>query len=110
MSASIPSLFSVAGRIALITGGSSGLGLMIAKGLVTNGCKVYITALSSDPIDEVVSELNKLGKESGNGGSAIGYIFSHIILFALFQHILPLHASCFPHPPISTQRPHHEIN
>ncbi|GAB7354551.1 hypothetical protein MBLNU459_g5007t1 [Dothideomycetes sp. NU459] len=67
----IPSLFDVAGRVALVTGGSSGIGLMIAKGLIRNGAKVYITALSSDPIQEAVAELNALGKASG--GSADGF-------------------------------------
>jgi len=67
----IGNLFSVKGRVALVTGGSSGVGLMIAKGLVTNGTKVYVTALPTDPIEEKVAELNALGKESG--GIAIGF-------------------------------------
>jgi hypothetical protein len=41
------------------------------KGLVSNGAKVYLVALPSDPITEVVNELNGLGRESG--GSAEGY-------------------------------------
>ncbi|KAL1305010.1 hypothetical protein AAFC00_003911 [Neodothiora populina] len=67
----IGSLFDVSGRVALVTGGSSGIGLMIAKGLVRNGVRVYITALESDPISDVVDELNKLGE--GRGGSAEGF-------------------------------------
>ncbi|KAK1623799.1 putative short-chain dehydrogenase [Colletotrichum phormii] len=66
----ITRLFSVKGYVAVVTGGSSGLGLMICKGLVTNGAKVYVVALPSDPIEEAVEELNELGKASG--GSAIG--------------------------------------
>ncbi|KAJ5088967.1 hypothetical protein N7532_007651 [Penicillium argentinense] len=64
-------LFEVKGRVAVVTGGSSGIGLMISKGLVSNGAKVYLVALSSDPIEEVVHELNELGREAG--GSAEGY-------------------------------------
>ncbi|KAK2777133.1 hypothetical protein FQN52_003220 [Onygenales sp. PD_12] len=64
-------LFNVKGRTALVTGGSSGLGLMICKGLVTNGARVFLAALPSDPIEEVVRELNELGRESG--GSAEGF-------------------------------------
>ncbi|KAH7346811.1 putative short-chain dehydrogenase [Rhexocercosporidium sp. MPI-PUGE-AT-0058] len=70
-STEINTLFSVKGRVALITGGTSGIGLMIAKGLVTNGAKVYVCGLESDPISEVERELNDLGK--GAGGSAIGF-------------------------------------
>lgn len=41
---------------------------------MTNGVKVYVCGLESDPISEVENELNELGKE--RGGSAIGYISS----------------------------------
>jgi hypothetical protein len=40
------------------------------QGLVSNGAKVYVTALPSDDIDDVVGELNQAGKASG--GTAIG--------------------------------------
>ncbi|KAL5044564.1 hypothetical protein BDW71DRAFT_198882 [Aspergillus fruticulosus] len=63
------------GRVAVVTGGSSGIGLMVSKGLVTNGAKVYVVALPTDPIEETVSELNALGStaSSSSGGSAQGY-------------------------------------
>ncbi|KAH7397611.1 short-chain dehydrogenase [Cadophora sp. MPI-SDFR-AT-0126] len=70
-STEINTLFSVKGRVALVTGGTSGIGLMIAKGLVTNGAKVYVCGLESDPISEVEEELNGLGNASG--GSAVGF-------------------------------------
>ncbi|KAG4435627.1 hypothetical protein IFR05_008902 [Cadophora sp. M221] len=70
-STEINTLFSVKGRVALVTGGTSGIGLMIAKGLVTNGAKVYVCGLESDPISLVEDELNELGKASG--GSANGF-------------------------------------
>ncbi|TVY85226.1 Rhamnolipids biosynthesis 3-oxoacyl-[acyl-carrier-protein] reductase [Lachnellula suecica] len=69
-SAEVNSLFSVKGRKALVTGGTSGIGLMISKGLVTNGAKVYVCGLESDPIKEVEATLNDLGNTSG--GSAVG--------------------------------------
>ncbi|KAJ5902771.1 hypothetical protein N7495_003299 [Penicillium taxi] len=64
-------LFNVKGRVAVVTGGSSGIGLMISKGLVENGAKVYILSLPSDPIADTVAELNDLGRETG--GSAEGF-------------------------------------
>ena len=37
-------LFDIQGKVALVTGGASGIGLMIARGLVRRGVKTYITA------------------------------------------------------------------
>ena len=54
-SVSIAELFSVQGRVALITGGTSGVGMMIAKGLVSNGVKTYVTGLPSDDIEGSVA-------------------------------------------------------
>ncbi|KAJ5907270.1 uncharacterized protein N7473_004186 [Penicillium subrubescens] len=70
MSLAALDLFNVEGRVAMVTGGSSGIGLMISKGLVQNGAKVYLAALS--PIAEVVDELNQLGRDSG--GTAEGFV------------------------------------
>lgn len=69
-SSSITELFGVQGRVALVTGGTSGVGLMIAGGFVSNGVKTYVTGLASDDIEGSVAELNKMGQESG--GQAIG--------------------------------------
>ncbi|EPE04118.1 short-chain dehydrogenase [Ophiostoma piceae UAMH 11346] len=70
---SAQSLFGVNGYVAVVTGGSSGLGFMICRGLVTNGAKVYLVALPKEPIDEKVAELNALAASTGSGGSASGY-------------------------------------
>ncbi|KAK7751859.1 hypothetical protein SLS62_006160 [Diatrype stigma] len=66
----ITQLFGVKDYVAIVTGGSSGLGFMICKGLVINGAKVYLVALPAEPIDERVAELCELGKSSG--GHAVG--------------------------------------
>ncbi|MFA5493894.1 MAG: SDR family oxidoreductase [Porticoccaceae bacterium] len=54
-------LFSVAGRVALVTGGTSGIGYMIAKGLVAHGAKTYIVGRSADSCGAVAEELSSFG-------------------------------------------------
>ena len=50
---SIPSLFNVQGQVAVVTGGGSGIGTMIATGLVQNGAKVYISSRKEKQLKEV---------------------------------------------------------
>lgn len=54
-------LFSIEGKTALVTGGSSGIGRMIAEGYVQAGAKVYISSRKKDVCDEVATELSKAG-------------------------------------------------
>lgn len=56
------SLFSVAGKTALVTGGSRGIGLMIARGLAEAGAKVYVSSRKAHACDEAVRELSKVGE------------------------------------------------
>lgn len=58
----IEDLFSVRGKVALVTGGSRGLGEMIARAYVENGAKVYITARRADACDALASELSRIGE------------------------------------------------
>ena len=58
-------LFSVKGKAALVTGGSSGLGLIMAKGLLQNGAKVVIASRSKNKIDEALKELAEHGQVFG---------------------------------------------
>jgi NAD(P)-dependent dehydrogenase (short-subunit alcohol dehydrogenase family) len=55
-------LFSVAGKIAVVTGGSRGIGLMIARGLVEAGAKVYISSRKKAACDEAAQQLCTVGK------------------------------------------------
>jgi len=54
-------LFDIEGKVALVTGGSSGIGRMIAQGFVENGARVYISSRKADVCDEVAAELSKVG-------------------------------------------------
>jgi NAD(P)-dependent dehydrogenase (short-subunit alcohol dehydrogenase family) len=55
-------LFSVTGKVAVVTGGSRGIGAMIAAGLVRAGCRVYITARKKDACDAKAAELSVFGE------------------------------------------------
>lgn len=67
----VPELFAVAGKVALVTGGSIGIGRMIAEGLAVNGCKVYITSRKMDACEECAKELNALAQ--AHGGEVIPF-------------------------------------
>ena len=55
-------LFSVAGKVALVTGGSRGIGEMIARGFVDAGAKVYISSRKAEVCDAVAAELSQKGE------------------------------------------------
>lgn len=57
----IDNLFSLEGRTALVTGGSRGIGRMIAEGLMRQGARVYIAARNPDACDNTAKELSALG-------------------------------------------------
>ncbi|KAF9257515.1 NAD(P)-binding protein [Marasmius fiardii PR-910] len=56
------SMYDLKGRVAIVTGGGTGIGLMIAKGLAANGAKVYITGRRPDVLQKLV---NSVPKEEG---------------------------------------------
>lgn len=55
-------LFSLEGRTALVTGGSRGIGMMIAEGLLSQGARVYITARKQAACDAAAGELSAYGE------------------------------------------------
>ncbi|EFG2886077.1 SDR family oxidoreductase [Escherichia coli] len=64
----VEDLFSVTGKTALITGGATGIGRMIATGLVSAGANVIIASRKGADCERVAADLNALG-----GGKAEGY-------------------------------------
>jgi len=54
-------LFSLDGRTAIVTGGSRGIGRMIAEGFVRAGVRTYITARKAEACDRAAKELGELG-------------------------------------------------
>ena len=57
----VPELFSIKDKVALVTGGSRGIGLMIARGFVEAGAKVYISSRKKEVCDGVADELSAIG-------------------------------------------------
>jgi NAD(P)-dependent dehydrogenase (short-subunit alcohol dehydrogenase family) len=55
-------LFDLSGKTAVVTGGSRGIGLMIARGLLQAGARVYISSRKADACAAAVAELGQYGE------------------------------------------------
>jgi NAD(P)-dependent dehydrogenase (short-subunit alcohol dehydrogenase family) len=60
-SQTLDKLFSLEGRVALVTGGSRGIGRMIAEGFLRHGARVYISARKGEACDAAAAELSAIG-------------------------------------------------
>ncbi|MBI1725523.1 MAG: SDR family oxidoreductase [Candidatus Tectomicrobia bacterium] len=60
------------GKVAMVSGGSRGLGYHIARGLVQEGCRVAVSARGEARLREAVQELNALGGGGSPSGQPLG--------------------------------------
>ena len=54
-------IYDLQGRIALVTGGGTGIGWMIAKGLAANGAKVYISGRRLEVLEKAAQSFQGQG-------------------------------------------------
>ncbi|MFK7982719.1 MAG: SDR family oxidoreductase [Saprospiraceae bacterium] len=57
----LENLFSLEGKVALVTGGAKGIGAMITRGLVESGVKVYISSRSAEACSAFAVEMSQYG-------------------------------------------------
>ena len=60
-------IFDLTGKVALVTGASSGLGVRFAEVLAENGAEVVLVARRADRLDAVKAKIEKSGGASACG-------------------------------------------
>ncbi|KAJ8083196.1 hypothetical protein PM082_009066 [Marasmius tenuissimus] len=65
-------LFNLRGVVAVVTGGGSGIGLMISSTLIANGAKVYIVGLKQADMDRVANIYNEAAEKIPGSGKMVG--------------------------------------
>ena len=79
-------LFSLKGRTALVTGGSRGIGRMIAEGFLRAGARVYVSARKAEACDATAKELSALGHCVSLPGDVSTLEGVHALVAAYRQH------------------------
>jgi gluconate 5-dehydrogenase len=83
----VNNIFDLTGKVALVTGASSGLGVQFAKALANQGADIAITARRMDRLEQVKKEIEEMGvkclavkcdvKDSADIGSMVKQVHSH---------------------------------
>jgi NAD(P)-dependent dehydrogenase (short-subunit alcohol dehydrogenase family) len=60
----VPSLFSLSGRVAVVTGAGGGIGRALCRGLSQHGASVAAVDLQAEPLDALVAELSAAGNSA----------------------------------------------
>lgn len=80
-------LFSVSGRIAVVTGGSRGIGAMIARGLVCDGADVLITSRKVEQCRTTAHQINSEAEALGSSGRC-SYISADLATPSGVEHLI----------------------
>ena len=67
----LSSLFSLDGKLAVVTGGSRGIGYMIADGLIDAGCRLIISARKVEQVTAAAAALSEKGECRGDTGRSV---------------------------------------
>ncbi|WP_354698023.1 Rhamnolipids biosynthesis 3-oxoacyl-[acyl-carrier-protein] reductase [Paraconexibacter sp. AEG42_29] len=80
-------LFDVSGKTALVTGGTRGIGLMIARGLLDAGARVAISSRKEDAVAKAVEELAAHGEVHGIAGDVSTPDGARALAAATHEHV-----------------------
>lgn len=77
---SVKQLFDLTGKVALITGGTKGLGLQMAEALGEQGAKIFISARTAAEVEQVVKDLEAQGIQAGGIACDLGKLDTNPIV------------------------------